>query len=76
MNIYAKQKSPSLSRLPSPKAANVHNRGWVSCKKIHISIACLVHQIEQTSLDRLAIVFSCHFILLLFQDNFSKYWQP
>ena len=28
MNIYAKQKSPSLSRLPSPKAANVHNRGW------------------------------------------------
>ena len=28
MNVYAKQKSPSLSRLPSPKAANVHNRGW------------------------------------------------
>ena len=48
----------------------------VSCKKIHIFIACLVHQIEQTSLDRLAIVLLSHFILLLFQDNYSKYWQP
>ena len=47
----------------------------VSCQKIHLFIACLVHQIEQACLYRLAIVLLFHSIQLLFLCNSSICWQ-
>lgn len=48
----------------------------VSCKKIHIFIACLVHQIEQTSLDRLAIVLLSHLFYCYFKKIFQNIGNP
>ena len=44
----------------------------VPCQKIHVFIACLIHEVEQACLYRLAIVFLSHYLILLrFRDNFS-----